>query len=349
MEEDFKPPEEDLKICQPDEYDLLFRAMGPDRTLHQIVYNKNKHRRGYIHNKKHGEDDSWYAPYLVYEIGRKIGIDVPETEVGLILHKNVDKEYYRDSWFESSIIYDRMPCYDRYNMIPSLNDYMYVSPEVVEAEYLMQNPSVTNKRRKNIFDSENRQSVENYVNSYTWYMINRGSKPREEYSSSEINAIKQELIDRAMFSLRFESYGNFDIRLVNGKNAELEPYYPSRFGMLFLNVRDEKIQELLSESDEKFKESINLNYKPQYNSGRNIKSEDVKDAFASIFETFPEQAEKAYKKLSKFNQKDMESLLANCTRMSKGHKQIALRIFNSRGKDLDEVYEEYLKSQDQIK
>ena len=33
MEEDFKPPEEDLKICQPDEYDLLFRAMGPDRTL----------------------------------------------------------------------------------------------------------------------------------------------------------------------------------------------------------------------------------------------------------------------------------------------------------------------------
>ena len=85
------------------------------------------------------------------------------------------------------------------------------------------------------------------------------------------------------------------------------------------------------------------------NSGRNIKFEDVKDVFASIFETFPEQAEKAYKKLSKFNQKDMESLLANCTRMSNGHKQIALRIFNSRGKDLDEVYEEYLKSQDQIK
>lgn len=349
MEEDFKEPEEDLKICQPDEYDLLFKAMGPDRTLHQIVYNKSKHRRGYIHNKKHREDDSWYAPYLIYEIGKKVGIDVPETEVGLILHKNVDKEYYMDSWFESSIVYDRKPCYDAHFIMPTLDDYMYVSPEVIEAEYLTTNPSAADKRRKNTFVSDNKQSVRNYVNSYTWYMINRGNKPRAEYSNSEINKIKQELVDRAMFSLMFESYGNFDIRLLDGKNAELEPYYPSRFGMMFLNVRDEKIQELLLEDDEELKRSLDSNYKPQYNSGKNIMHENAKEVIASIFEEFPEQAEKSYESLKKFKQEDMENLLANCTRMSGGHKKLALHIFKLRERELEEVYEEHIRNQEQIK
>lgn len=334
----------DMKICQPDTYEIGYPTIAPDGIQHITVLNKEKYRIGYIHNKLHREDDSYYSPYLVYEIGKKIGIDVPETEVGLILHKNINQAYYRDSWFESSIIYDRQPYYS--NMIRMYDNLEYRSFEAIEDEYFMTHSDEVKKRRTQIAGGKRGKKIEDYVDAYTWYLTSHGSKPAEEYTKQEIDAIKQELIDRALFSLRFDSWGDFDVCLTNYKNAELEPYYPSRRGMYLLNVRKEKVDEYLAESDEQFKETLDANYKPQYFTKTDELSPTVNDVVKHIFEKYPEFAEKSYKKMKKFTSKDMEELLETCTRMSDYHKRFALRAFDARGKEFDEIYEEHLKKQE---
>lgn len=345
MIEEFNQELKDMKICQPDEYELSFHILAPDRKNHQGIFNKEKRKMGYIHNKIYNEDDSWYVPYLVYEIGKKTGIDVPETELGIVLHKNINQSSFQNSFSESSIVYDGQPFY---NSFIRLNDNIsYVSPEVIRGEYFSNNPDAAEKRRSAIGCYTDKTSIEDYVNSYVWYLTNHGSRPRREYSKSEIDEMKQKLIDRALFSLRFDSYGNFDIILRNHENADLEPYYPSRSGMYFLNVREEKVAEFLNESDEEFKNTMDSNYDPQYISTPSALTNDSKQVMKYIFEKYPEQAEKAYKKLSSFTEKDFKELLESCTRMSENHKKVAIRTFEARGKEFDEVYQEHLKNQEQ--
>ena len=331
----------DMKICQPDIYEIGYPMIAPDGMQHITVFNKEKYRVGYIHNKLHKEDDSYYSPYLVYEIGKKVGIDVPETEIALILHKNINQDYYRDSWFESSIIYDRHPYFE--NMIRVYDDLYYRKFDSIKNEY----QAIVDKSSTQPDIEVKDRTIENYVEAYTWYLMNYGSKPKEQYTKQEIDNIKQELIDRALFSLRFDSWSDFDICLVNNKNAQLEPYYPSRRGMYLLNVREEKVEEYLMQDDEQFKVTLDTNYKPQYIANNANVSQTVSDVVRDIFKKYPKFAEKSYKKMKKFTSRDMKELLESCTRMSDNHKRFTLRAFEFRGKEFDEIYEEYLRNQEQ--
>lgn len=336
---------DDMKICQPDEYDLSFKMVAPDERTHQGIFNKKKYKMGYIHNKLYEEDDSYYAPYLVYEIGKKIEIDVPETEIALVLHRNINQDSYMNSWCESSIVYDKMPYYSKMRRL--FDNVSYVSPSVIEAEYFTTHKDEALKRITPSGICTRKKTVEDYVNAYTWYLTNHGSKPVEQYTKQEIDTIKQELIDRALFSLRYDSYGNFDIRLTDYKNAELEPYYPSRMRMYLLNVKEEKIDEYLEENNLDFKKLLDDNYELQYVSSPIEVAPTVKTTVRHIFEKYPKFAQKSYNKICKFTNKEMEELLKTCTRMSDNHKKFAMRAFETRGKEFDEIYQEYLKSQEQ--
>lgn len=333
-----------MKICNQDEYELTYRAMAPDRTIHQVVYNNSKGKNGYIHNKNYTEDDSFYAPYLVYKIGEKVGVNVPETELGQILHLNVDKDYYRDSFFESSIVYD-----DNLGDMKGFrinHGFSHVAPEVIFSSYLAENEGIANKRREEIRGRATSQTVDDYVNSYIYYLTTRGSKPREEYSKTEIDKMKQELIDRALFSLKLGTHSNFDVTLFNHKDAKLDPYYLSSRNMFSLNVSNEEwANESLSKSDDEFKKVMESEYIPQYGLAPNVFVPKAGDVVKYIFEKYPEQAKKSYEKLSKFTSKDFKDELDNCTRMSDVHKKFAMRVFDVRDKEFAEIYQEHLKSQ----
>ena len=334
----------DMKICNQDEYELTYRAIGPDNIMHQVVYNNSKHKNGYIHNKNYTEDDSFYAPYLVYKIGKKVGVNVPETELGVILHLNIDKDFYRDSFFESSIVYD--------NNLGDMKGlrfnqgFSHVAPDVIQAIYLAENEGIANKRREEMRGNATKQTIDDYVNSYTYFLTTRGSKPREEYSKNEIDEIKQELIDRALFSLKFGSHGNFDITLFNHKDPKLDPYYISSRNMFSLNVSNEEwLNESLSKDDDEFRKVMKVEYRPQYGLTPNVFVPETGDVVRYIFEKYPEQAKKSYEKLSRFTKKDFKDEIDNCTRMSDVHKRFAMRVFDLRDKEFNEIYQEHLKSQ----
>lgn len=332
----------DMKVCNTDEYELTHRAIGPDRIMHQLVYNTSKCKTGYIHNKSYTEDDSFYAPYLVYKIGDKVGINVPETELGVILHLNVDKSFYRDSFFESSIVYD-----NNFGDIKGFrfnNGFSHVAPEVIHDTYLMENEGIANKRRQE--GHATKQTIDDYVNSYIYYLTTRGEKPREEYSKNEIDEMKQELIDRALFSLKFGTQGNFDITLFNHKNAKLDPYYISSRNMFSLNVSNEDwLSESLTRSDDEFRKTMEAEYTPQYGFAPNVFVPETRDVVRYIFEKYPKQAEKSYEKLSRFTIKDFKEEIDNCTRMSDVHKKFAIRVFDVKDREFTEIYQEHLKSQ----
>lgn len=335
----------DMKICQPDEYELTWQSIAPDRKLHQCVYNSKKYRVGYVHNKLNLEDDSWYAPYLIYKIGKKIGIDVSETEIALLLHKNINRTTYSDSLFESSIVYNNDTMYNAYIRLD--DNIAYVSPEVLRNKYLMHLED-ENDRKLSHGAPEN-ITVDEYIDSYIWYLTTHGNKSQNEYSKEEIDSIKQELIDRILFSLRFESRGNFNVRLVNFQNASLEPYYYSGFNMYYLGESEKGIQDYLKMTDQELKKSINRSFKPQYtipNTEKKFDESDQKNMLRYIFKKYPKQAENFYKKLSSFEAKDLEDILDTCTRMSDNHKKIAVRIFETRGKDFEEIHQEYMKKQE---
>ena len=308
----------DMKTCSPNEYKLTYKAIGPDRKMHQVIFNRNKYMAGYIHNKSHDEDDSYYAPYLIYKIGQKVGVNVHETEVALVLHQNLNKPSYSTSFFESSIVYDNnLDDFEEYKF----NDgYSHAAQNVVQAIYFLDNPEANSAKRNEMNGNALKQVIDNYVESNIYFLMTRGNKAKEEYSKSEIDKMKQELIDRALFGLKFGAHGNFDITMINHKNAKLDPYYLSNGNMLSLNVRNEWIEKQLEKNDEEFKKVLDSEYKPQYGLMPNVVMPTSRDVIKYIFDKYPEQAEKSYKKLIKFTKEDFYSELEECTRMSDSHK-----------------------------
>ena len=188
-----------------------------------------------------------------------------------------------------------------------------------------------------------KEIIEHYVDSNVYFLTTRGSKPKEEYSKKEIDSMKQELIDRALFGLKFGAHGNFDITMFNHRNAKLDPYYLTNKNMMSLNVRNEWITEQLRKNDDEFKKVLDAEYKPQYGLMPNILEPTARDVIKYIFEKYSEQAEKSYKKLAKFSKEDFEVELNNCTRMSQEHKLFAQRSFEIRDKEFEQIYQEYKK------
>ena len=57
-------------------------------------------------------------------------------------------------------------------------------------------------------------NFEEYVESNVYYLVSRGSKPKHEYSKTEVDKMRQELIDRAMFGLKLGIHGKTNIDLL---------------------------------------------------------------------------------------------------------------------------------------
>lgn len=344
--EDKKDLEEksEFKMFNPDEYEKVMQALGPERRMHYVLHNKVNGKYGLIYNKKDTEDQGFYAPYLMYVIGKKCGINVPETELGYYLINDIDQlvPSYKDSFFESSLVYTGIaPIFGR--------NVSHVSQQVVDATYLSENPQAAEKRRDQDRGRVQNMNFEEYVESNVYYLISRGSKPRQEYSRAEIDAMRQELVDRAMFGLKLGIQGQTTIDLFDHRNARLSPYFLSSHNMLLLGINNNWVSSTLKESDEDFKESIEYELRPQFGIPYNYIVPTSEQLLAHIFETYPEQAERAYKKVTAFSQEDLEAELNSYTHLDETHKKMALRIFEMRDKEFQKVHDEQKKSRTQNK
>ncbi len=340
---DFEKKSE-FKSFNPDEYEKVMQALGPEGRRHYVVHNKTKEKYGLIYNKKDKDDQSFYAPYLMYVIGKKCGIDVPETELGFYLINDIDQlvPSYKDSFFESSLVYtDIDPIFGR--------NIAHVSQEVIDSTYLSENPQAAEKRRDQDRGRVQKMNFEEYVESNVYYLISRGSKPRQEYSRAEIDAMRQELVDRAMFGLKLGIQGQTSIDLFNYKNAKLSPYYLSSHNMLLLGINNDWVASTLDESDEAFKESIDYELKTQFGVPYNYVIPTSEQLLNHIFETYPEQAERAYNKVTAFSKEDLEAELNSYTHLDETHKKMAMRIFEMRDKEFQKVHEEQKKNKVQNK
>lgn len=332
----------EFKMFDTNEYKLIIRALGPEGGMHYVVRNEQTGKYGLIYNKKSIEDQGFYAPYLMQVIGKKCGINVPETELGYYLINDIDQRVpsYKDSFFQSSLVYT--------NINPLFDDNVsHVSQEVVDSTYLSENPQAAEKRRNQ--DRGRVQSInfEEYVESNVYYLISRGSKPRQEYSRAEIDAMRQELVDRAMFGLKLGIHGKTSIDLYNHKNAKLSPYYLSSHNMLLLGISNNFVDSTLTESEEAFKNSIAYELPPQFGVPYNYVIPSAEQLLAHIFETYPEQAEKAYKKVMSFSPRDLEEELSSYTQLDENHRKMAMRIFEMRDKEFQKVHEEQKKNRTQ--
>lgn len=333
----------DIKPCNEDEYEFKDKvAIAPDHEKHKIIYNKLKNRYGYILNKNNLEDDSFYAPYLMYKIGKKLGIKVHDTELGVVLHQNMDKNTYAESFSEASIVYDNSLIDEMHEILGSR--ISQISQDEILRIYLNENPISAQKRNEQIKGNALPQTIDDYVESNLYYLITRGNKPRQEYSRSEIDSIKQELVDKLLFGLKFGTSSNSYITLINDKNPSLSPYYLSHQKMFSLNVREEWIKEQLEKDDNNFSEIIEAEYKAQYGVIPNTYAPKSGEVIKYIFDKYPEQAEKSYKKLSSFSIQDLNKELASCIRMSESHKKFATRVFDIKNREFENAYEEHMRT-----
>lgn len=334
----------EFKPFNPDEYEAVMQAFGPEGRKHYVLHNKKTGKYGLIYNKKSTDDASFYAPYLMQVIGKKCGINVPETELGFYLINDIDQTMplYRTSFFESSLVYTGIdPIFGR--------RISHASQEVVDATYLSENEEAAKKRQDQDRGRVQKMNFGEYVESNVYYLVSRGSKPRYEYSKSEVDAMRQELVDRAMFGLKLGIQGQTSIDLHDNKNARLSPYYLSSNNMFLLGINNEWVEKTLGKSDDDFKNSINYELKTQFGVPYNYTVPTAEALLAHIFDTYPEQAERAYKKVTAFSVEDLRNELDSYTHLDETHKQMALRIFEMRDREFESVYKEHLKNKSQNK
>lgn len=332
----------EFKAFNPDEYEVVMKAIGPERGKHYVLHNKKAEKYGLLYNKKSAEDASFYAPYLMHIIGKKCGINVPETELGFYLINDINKTTYRDSFFESSLVYTGIdPIWGR--------NISHVAQDVVEATYLTENEQAAKRRRDQDRGRVQKMNFEEYVESYVYYLVSRGSKPKHEYSKTEVDKMRQELVDRAMFGLKLGIHGQTSIDLYDHKNATLSPYYLSSHNMFLMGINNEWVEKTLGKSDEEFKESMEYELKTQYGVPYNYTVPTAEQLLTHIFDRYPDQAERAYKKVTAFTAENLEAELSTYTHLDETHKKMALRIFKMRTREFEKVYKEHQKTKSQNK
>lgn len=277
-------------------------------------------------------------------IGKKCGINVPETELGFYLINDIDQliPSYSTSFFDCSLVYTAInPIFQR--------NLSHASQEVVDATYLSENPQAAERRRDQDRGRVQKMNFEEYVESNVYYLISRGSKPRQEYSRAEIDGMRQELVDRAMFGLKLGINGQTSIDLYNHKDARLSPYFLSSSNMFLLGIRNEWIDSELEKSDEDFKKTLDYELRPQFGIPYNYIIPTSEQLLAHIFDTYPEQAERAYKKVTAFSLEDLKAELDSYKSLDESHKKMALRIFEMREREFQKVHEEQKRSRAQNK
>lgn len=327
----------EFKAFNPDEYEVVMQAFGPERDKHYVLHNKKTEKYGLLYNKRSTDDASFYTPYLMHIIGKKCGINVPETELGFYLINDINKTTYRDSFFESSLVYTGIdPIFGR--------NVSHAAEDVIEGTYLTENEQAAKRRREQDRGRVQKMNFEEYVESNVYYLVSRGSKPKHEYSKTEVDKMRQELVDRAMFGLKLGIHGKTNIDLYDHKNATLSPYYLASHNMFLMGINNEWIEKTLEKPDEEFKQSMEYELKTQYGVPYNYIVPTAEQLLTHIFERYPDQAERAYKKVTAFTLEDLEAELATYTHLDEAHKKMALRIFEMREKEFQKVYKEYQKS-----
>ncbi|MCI8277831.1 MAG: hypothetical protein HFJ46_08045 [Clostridia bacterium] len=330
---------DEFKMFQPSEYETVMKALGPDSRFHYLVHNKTQDKFGYLFNKRYSEDDSHYAPYLMYKMAKKIGINAPETELGIYLEKDIDLATYRDSFYEASLVY--RPEWDSFSFRMSNLGLSYAAQEVVQAIYFQDNPEVAQKSHT---PRKTPITVDEYIMSNIYFITSRGSKPKDEYTEEEISSIKQELIDRLMFGLKFGIDGQTSIRMFEHANARLDTYYLSSSNMLDLNLHYDWINDMLKIDDKEFLEQVDREHKPQYGISPYEQVPNAKKVLNYIYKKYPKEAENSYKKISLYTKADFEEELNSLKRLSPEKKKFAIRFFDVKQKEFASAYQEHLKA-----
>ena len=322
-------------------YGILGKALGPDYNIHHIAHDLDSFRYGYIYSQKHSEDCSFYSPYLIYVLGKKIGIDVPEVELGILYSPQIQKE----GLYETSIVYE-----NGYGLYPGYNQKLArIEEDVIYSIFAQENSERAFELRKESTGKNKKMTVDEYIESMIYFLTSRGDKPQDEYSKNDIEDIKQELITRIMFGLRLGISGKTSVTMQDYKNATLDPYMLSSRDIYKFSEKDNCFNEMLSIDDKYFGEMLEEDFSPQYGVPPNKNNIDTAEFLSYLFLKYPKQAKKGYEKTRKISKDVLKKELNNFTRMSQVKKDFALKAFEIRQQALEKTYKNYLKEQEQIR
>lgn len=324
-----------ITIFNNEGYTVIGKKTGPEKLLHYVVYSDKHNRGGLIYNKRSAEDAGFYSPYLAYVIGKKVGIDVPETRIGIFMEKDIYKDSYMNSFFDSSLVYD-----DTMNgrFFLDLNYSLEDPNKYIDERDIVIRYNASKSDSQSEFDSI---TIDDYVNSMVYFFTNYTAKKASEYSSEEIDEIKQIAIDRIMFGLKLGIKGETTIAMRRGSEPHLLPYSISSRPMFSLNVNEEWIKKMLEKGNAEFIDITEKEYSPQFKISQEDDS-DLESSLKYLFEEYPNQAEKAYKKLSKYKVEDLRQEL-DMHNISKSKKRFALRVFELRNRIFNKEYNEHLR------
>lgn len=334
---------DEFRMFNPGEYDIRGKARLPDNSERYVIHDLNNFRMGYIYNKQDSEDCSFYSPYLMYVIGKKIGIRVPETELTAILHINIGKTQYKDSFSESSVIYE-----EGYGLYPGMDrDRTRFGEKQILESLRAERPNEARSLAGENLGREKEITVNEHISSMLHFLTTRGNKPQEYYTDEEKDAIKQELIDRIMFGLKFGIEGSSTVTTRSLKNATLDPYFLSSRDMYGFGIRDSWFEENLSKDDEAFNQVLESEFSSQYGVPPNALKTSTSQVVSYMFFKYPKQTEAAYRKLSTFTRDDLSAELAHYSELPECKRKFALRAFDSRTKIFDLAYQKHLERQEQ--
>lgn len=315
----------DFQPWDTEVYTDLERNVGLDGMVRFCIYNNEKDKYAHIYNKRSLSDDSHYAPYILYLIGKKTGIDVPETELKACLIPDIETGFYRDAFYQSSLVY--LNGIERY---PFLNRQITFFPfSVVKSFYYN---SMGRPENRGGYDT-----VEDYINANMHYFSVRQKTPISEEQKQEI---KQQLIDNLMFGLKLGVRGESAISESKFDNPRLNSFYLTSSNMLCLNLRTEKASELASEKISDLKKFAESEFPVQYNISSDKRS-SVGEVVKYLYDNYPTETEKSYNKLKQFGTYNLKSVLDNFSEMDEVHKKLALQLFTIRQKEIYDVHKEY--------
>lgn len=344
MEENGRPRfGSEFTMTDPNKYVFVSRMVAPDRQVHSVIFDKEKIRNAYIVRRRYAEDMSFYAPYILSKIGQKIGVKTPETELGLfeVVDKRVGE--YACTFEDASCV-----LIDNSSVFNSSSYSSYISSEVAYDIFVEENPDHAEKHSQSCANVDGIRAlpmtIDEYIDSTIFVLTSRGSKPQEQYTSSEIAQIRQQVIDRIILGLKLGIDGDTSIITYRNADARLSSYYLASNNMFGLNLRESWIMEEVSESDEEFLKFMDREFPVQYGIPPNIEKPSANDLFKYLLDKYPEQTEKAYKRVNTYTSQDLETELNSYTVLDSTHKQLALRVFSMRDKQLGKVYTDYLRT-----
>lgn len=306
-------------------YTGLDRTIGPDGFRHFCIYNEKKFQYAYIYNKRTVSDDSHYAPYIIYVLGKKAGINVPETELKACLIPDIETGLYRDAFPQSSLVY-----INNIGIGPFSNRQVTSFPfSVVKSFYY---DSIGKVENNSEYDT-----VDDYINANMYYISQRQKNPMSE---EEKAGIRQTLVDNLMFGLKLGVRGETDIIESRCDNPRLNSFYLTSGNMLCLSLRPSKVNELISGKVSELAQFAEREFPTQYSISGDEKS-SVGEVVRYLYDKYPEETEKAYNKLKQIGVYNLKVVLEDFSEMDEAHKKLALKLFSIRQKEIYDIHQEY--------